>query len=320
MGHEHGGGCGLIDVHHHVVPPFYLSEYRGEIAASRGGRVSPAWLEWTPDQALAAMDAHCVDTAVLSLSTPGVWFGDRQRARDASRRCNEYAAELAQRHPGRFGRFATIPAPDPDGSLREIEYACDVLGAQGVGLLTSYESRWIGDPAYAAVLDELNRRKAVVFVHPTTPTCCQNLIPDVVPLIAEVPQDTARAIISLLVTGALLRNPDIRFIFAHAGGTLPMIAGRLSQYGPADLKTKAPLGVDHALRQLHYDIAGTVYRPAIAALTTMVPTSQILLGSDHPYVPLGETVSGMSGLGFSDEVLKAIGRDNALRLMPTLVT
>jgi len=309
---------GFIDVHHHVVPPFYLSEYRDVIASSRGGSISPAWLEWTPDRALREMDRHDIETAVVSLSTPGIWFGDRHRARDAARRCNEYAAQLTQRHPGRFGRFATIPLPDANGSLREIEYACDVLGAEGVGILTSYENRWVGHPSYSEVLEELNRRKAVVFVHPTTPTCCRNLIPEIAPLIAEVPQDTARAVINLLVSGTLKHNRDINFIFAHAGGTLPMIAGRMAQYGPSQLGIHAPHGVDHELRRLNYDIAGTAYGPAIAALKTMVPISQILLGSDYPYVPIADTVNGMRALDFMPDELRAIGRDNALRLLPRL--
>jgi len=127
---------GLIDVHHHVVPPFYLTEYSDRIASSRGGLISPAWLEWTPEKALQEMDRNGIELAVISLSTSGIWFGDPQRARDAARRCNEYSADLAQRYPGRFGRFATIPLPDIEGSLREIEYACDVLGADGLGVLT----------------------------------------------------------------------------------------------------------------------------------------------------------------------------------------
>src|SRR5262245_15189294 len=166
--------AGLIDVHHHIVPPFYLEANRDRIAASSGGRIIPAWLEWTPEKTLAAMDQHEVATSVISLSTPGVWFGDARQARDTSRRCNEYAANLAKRHAGRFGRFATVALPDIDGTLREIEYALDVLGADGVGLLTSYSETWLGDPSYDPVFVELNRRKAVVFVHPTTPTCCQN--------------------------------------------------------------------------------------------------------------------------------------------------
>jgi predicted TIM-barrel fold metal-dependent hydrolase len=315
-----GSMQGLIDVHHHIVPPFYLEENRDRIAASRGGRISPAWLEWTPEKTLSAMDQHNVATSVISLSTPGVWFGDVQQARDTSRRCNEYAADLARRHAGRFGRFATVALPDIDGTLREIEYALDVLGADGVGLLTSYSETWLGDPSYDPVFAELNRRKAVVFVHPTTPTCCQNLMPNVAPLIAEVPQDTARAIINLVFSGTLNRCPDIRFIFTHAGGTLPMIAGRMPQYGPPDLPAKAPHGVDYELKRLNFDIAATTYRPAIAALRSLVPITQVLLGSDHPYVQLGETVTGMAKLDFTADELRAVGRDNALRLLPQLAS
>lgn len=309
---------GLIDIHHHVVPPFYLEQYGDRIASSRGGAISPAWLEWTPEKALRAMDSSGIELAVVSLSTPGIWFGDPQRARDAARRCNEYSADMARRYPGRFGRFATIPLPDIEGSLREIEYACDVLGAQGVGVLTSYDNRWLGHSAYAEVFDELNRRGAVVFAHPTTPTCCQNLLPDIAPLIAEVPQDTARAVINLLATGTLHRNPNIEFVFAHAGGTLPMLAGRIAHYGPAALANFAPHGVQHELKRLNYDIAGTAFAPAIAALRHLVPVTQILLGSDYPYVPIDDTVSGMRSLGFAPEELEAIGRSNALRLLPTL--
>jgi len=309
---------GLIDLHHHVVPPFYLAEYANHIASSRGGLLSPAWLEWTPEKALQEMDRNGIELAVISLSTPGIWFGDRQRARDAARRCNEYCADLVRRYPGRFGRFATIPLPDIEGSLREIEYACDALGAEGVGVLTSYDNRWLGHSDYAEVFDEMNRRGNVVFAHPTTPTCCQNLLPNVVPLMAEVPQDTARAIINLLVTGTLHHSPNISFVFAHAGGTLPMLAGRIAHYGPSDLAINVPHGVEHELRRLNYDIAGSAFAPAIAALRTLVPITQIVLGSDYPYVPIGDTVAGMRSLGFSPHELAAIGRHNALRLLPTL--
>jgi len=171
----------LIDVHHHIVPPFYLSENRDRIVAAGGGRINPAYLSWTPEQSLAAMDKHGVATAVLSLSTAAYWFGDREAAVRTARRVNEYAADLVRSHPGRFGFFAIIPLPDTEASLREIEYAYSVLKADGIGLVTSYDDKWLGHPDYQPVFGELNRRKAVVFVHPTTPLCCRTLLPDVSP-------------------------------------------------------------------------------------------------------------------------------------------
>src|SRR5581483_1251854 len=137
----------LIDVHSHIIPPFYLEQNRERIAGSRGGEISRAWLEWSPQQSLDAMDAHGVATAVLSLSTPGVWFGDATEARQFARRVNDYGADLVRKYPGRFGLFAAIPLPDTEGSMREIEYALDTLKADGIALLTSYGDKWLGDPA-----------------------------------------------------------------------------------------------------------------------------------------------------------------------------
>ena len=310
----------LIDVHHHIVPPFYLSENRDRIAAAGGGRMNPAYLTWTPEHSLAAMDKYGVETAVLSLSVSAYWFGDPQAAARTARRVNEYGADLVRSHKGRFGLFAIIPLPDTEASLREIEYAYSVLKADGIGLVTSYDDKWLGHPDYQPVFEELNRRKAVVFVHPTAPLCCRTLLPDVSPILVEIPQDTARAVTNLLFTGTLARFRDIRFIFSHAGGNVPMLLGRMHQYGPKNIAEKAPNGIEYELKRLYYDIAGTAYRPAIAALTSLVPTTQILFGSDHPMVPLTDTAEGMMQLGLSGDDLQRIGRDNALALLPQLKT
>ncbi len=309
---------GLIDMHHHFVPRFYYSDNRERIAAAAGGRTHPAYASWTPEQTLAAMDKEGVATAVLSLTTPGVWFGDRKAAAQAARRVNEYGAELVRSHPSRFGLFAVIPLPDPDSSLREIEYAYTVLKADGIGLMTCYEDRWLGDPGYERVFDELNRRNAVVFVHPTTGLCCRTLLPDINPIMLEIPQDTTRAIINMLFSGTFTKFSRIRFIFAHAGGNVPMVLGRMHQYAPKDLAEKVPNGIEYELKRLYYDLAGTAYRPAIAALTNFVPTTQILFGSDYPFIPLAETAGGVTQLGFSASDLQRIGRDNALALLPTI--
>jgi len=309
---------GLIDVHHHFVPPSYLAENRDRIVAASGGQIHPAWISWTIAGALDSMDKHGVATAVLSLTFPGVWFGDAQAAARTARQVNEYAADLARSHPSRFGRFAVVPLPDTEGSLREIEYALDVLKADGIGLLTSYGDRWLGNAAYQPVFEELNRRKAVVFVHPATPFCCRALLPDVAPTVAEIPQDTTRAVTNLLFTGTFARFREIRFIFTHAGGSMPMVFGRMRQYAPSDIAEKAPDGIEYELRRQYYDIAGTAFRPAITALTSLIPTTHILFGSDNPYVPLAETAEGMQRVGFSAADLQLIGRDNALALLPRL--
>ena len=172
---------GLIDVHHHFVPRFYFLDNRERIAAAAGGRMHPAYASWSCEQTIAAMDELGVATAVLSLTTPGVWFGEVKTAAQTARRVNEYAADLARSHPGRFGLFAVIPLPDTASSLREIDYAFTVLKADGIGLMTSYDDRWLGDSAYEPVFEELNRRNAVVFVHPTTGLCCRTLLPDINP-------------------------------------------------------------------------------------------------------------------------------------------
>jgi predicted TIM-barrel fold metal-dependent hydrolase len=310
----------LIDVHHHFVPPFYLAENHDRIAQSRGGQLSAAWLEWTPRRTLDAMDRNGVAAVVLSMSTPGVWFGDGTVAHATARRSNEYAADLVRSYPTRFGFFAAIALPDTDGALREIQYAFDVLGAKGIALLTSYDGKWLGHAEYMPVFEELHRRGSVVFVHPTTPGSIRTLMPDVSPMIAEVPQDTARAIINLLLTGTLSRFRGIRFIFSHAGGTFPMIAGRLQQYVPKTVLENLPDGIEYELHRLYYDIAGTAHPPAVAALRSLVPDTQILFGSDEPHVALSATAQGIDRLGLPPDVRAAIGRRNATRLLPRLTS
>ena len=312
-------GTALVDVHHHTVPPFWFEEVKDRIAAQGGGRIVPGWLGWSPARAIEEMDKNGVGTAILSISTPGIWFGDIAQARRLARGVNEYAARMAGDHKGRFGLFAALPAPDIDGSLAEIAYAHDTLKADGIGLLTSYGDKWLGDPVYEPLLSELDRRRAVVYVHPATPGCCTSLMPHVPAFLTEFIQETNRAITSLMYSGSLSRFPGIRWIFSHAGGTMPMLAGRVAQLGslPA-LAAKVPNGVEHELRRLYYEIANSANRPAIAALTSLVPVSQIMFGSDFPLVPLPATANGLRGLGLSGPDLAAISRANAAALFPRL--
>ncbi len=301
-----------IDVHHHLVPPAYLAE----ISTRRLGAEVP----WTPESSIEEMDKSGIARSVLSLIQPGVWLGEVAQGRRLARETNDYGAQLVRDHPGRFGLFATLPLPDTEGSLREIEYAFEVLKADGIGLMTSYGKKWLGDPAFAPVWEELNRRKAVVYTHPLAPDCCRNLIPDVPTAAIEFATDTTRSIASLVFSGSAARYPDIRWIFSHAGGTMPFLVSRFTRE-EITLKERAqrlPHGVLHELKKFYYDTAQANHAGALAALTRLIPIAQLLYGTDFPYRDGAEVNAGLAAYHFSHRELRAIERDNALRLMPTL--
>jgi 6-methylsalicylate decarboxylase len=301
-----------IDVHHHIVPPRYMAD----LASKQ--RLQPVLLNWTPARSLDDMDKAGVATAIVSITTPGLWFGDSAGARRLARECNEYAAKLASDFPGRFGVFAALPMPDVDGTLREITYALDTLRADGIGFFTSYGDRWLGDPTFTPVMEELQRRKAVCFTHPTTPACCATMIPDVPAPIIEYGTDTTRAIASLVFSGTSSRFPDIRFIFSHAGGTMPFLTERFVRLPMANtaLESRVPNGVVYEIQRFHYDIAQATHPATLASLLKLVAVSQVLFGTDFPFRTSADHVRGLAAYGFSAGDLRAIERENALRLLP----
>jgi predicted TIM-barrel fold metal-dependent hydrolase len=309
-----------IDTHHHILPPIYVAQERDRIIAAAQG-IPGEFLDWSPQKSLDEMHRNCVASAITSISTPGVWSGNIERDRRLARNCNEYGASMARDFPGRFGMFAAIPLPDIDGSLREIEYALDVLKLDGIGLMTNYDDKWPGDPVFAPVFDELNRRKSRVYFHPTAPGSCPAL-PNVSVALIEFPTETARAVVSLLFSGTFSRCPDLRFIFSHGGGTLPMLLSRINGtlHLPAmrHILARMPNGAMHEIQRLYYDTASAANAPAIAALRKFVPISQILFGSDFPYWPIELNWRSLSQLELSTEDLKAIERVNALGLFPRL--
>lgn len=309
-----------IDVHHHVLPTPYMQSQRERILSAIDSARIPQVLGWTPEKAVEEMDKNGVATGIASLGGPGIWLGDVQASRSLARSSNEYMAQLVRDHPGRFGLFAALPLPDPEGSLREIEYALDALKADGFGLLTNYGDKWPGDPAFAPVFEELNRRKAVVFFHPAAPACCRNLIPDLSPTVTEFLFDVTRAITSLLVSGRLARFPEIRFLFTHAGATMPVLARRIERYigRHNELSPRVPKGVLYELKKLHFDVTDAVNPSSLEALRNLIPVSQILFGSDFPFVPIGETAEDLDRYALSAQERQAINRDNATRLFPRL--
>ncbi len=308
-----------IDVHHHILPPEY-------VATVGDARIGPLILagrtpEWTPQMSVEAMDRNGIATAVTSISAPGMWFGDHQETRHLSRVCNEYAATIQRDHPGRFGVFASLPLPDIDASLAEIAHALDVLGADGIGLLTSYGDRYPGDAAFAPVFDELDRRGAVVYFHPTNAACSQCL-PEIPAATLDFPFDTTRAIVSLLFGGTFARCANIRFIFSHAGGTVPFLAERIARLAVRpEFKEKVPNGVVPELRRLYYDTALSANWLAFRSLLELVASDHVLFGSDYPFAPeatMTATVKGLAELGLPAGDLLGIERDNALALFPRL--
>lgn len=310
-----------VDVHHHFFPPEYrepLAEW-GKQQGVAGGLVAPQ-RDWSVARALEEMDRGEVATAVLSISTPGIWFGDGEQARHMARLCNEFAAGMAREHRDRFGLFASVPMPDVDVTLAEIAYALDVLKADGIGFMTSYGDIWPGDARFKPVFEELNRRKAVAYFHPLAPNCCGKLQPGIPAALIEYPQDTARAVLSLLFSGVFARYRDIRFIFSHAGGPIPALAGRIVNGSKSrkDLADIAPEGIERELRRLHYDTANSASAPAMAALLKLVPASQVLFGSDFPYYTVTQNVDGFAALELGQAQRHAIDRGNAERLMPRL--
>jgi 6-methylsalicylate decarboxylase len=255
--------------------------------------------------------------AVLSLSPPGLHHVGTEETRRLARAVNDHAAKLRSTHPARFGHFASVPLPDVDGSLREIAYALDALKADGIQLMTSYGERYPGHPDFTPVMEELNRRKALVFIHPLAPICCAPSLKWIAPSLFEFTQDTNRCVFSLLFTGTLARFPDIRFIFCHSGAAVPILAGRAAVMGVTNqFAEKMPNGIDHELRKLHYDVALQANRPALAALFAYVPISQVLLGSDYPFGSSTDGVRGLNEYGLRPEDLAAIYRGNAERLLP----
>jgi predicted TIM-barrel fold metal-dependent hydrolase len=312
----------IIDTHHHIYPTRYVAQNLKRLLDDATILPASAYQNWTPSLALEQMDKAGIESAITSITSPGVWFdGDsaadnRARARD----CNEFGATMTREHPKRFGMFGAIPVPDIDGSLAEIAYIFDVLKLDGIGVLTSYAGKLLGDPAFDAVFDELNRRKAKVFVHPTM-SCCGNVFPGVSGPTIEFPTDSARAIASLLLRGTFARCPNITFLFSHGGGTLPSIVqrviGSVRTLSAEDRARFVPNGAEYELKRQYYDVASIALNPAgMAAVLKLWPSTQITYGSDAPFGSTTGIVEALTKLDLAPALLQAIHRDNALRLFP----
>lgn len=299
-----------IDIHHHYVPEAYA-------AAMKQFKIRP--VKWSVEASLEEMDKSGIATAMISPPPPGITFGDPAFGRKLARAINEAGAKMVSDRPRRFRLLATLPFADIEASLAEIAYAYDVLKADGISLMTSYGGKYLGDPSHWPILEELNRRKAVVYTHPTTPACCGGIQPYVSINAVEGPVDTTRTMVSLLFQGGAAKFPDIKWIFSHSGGVTPFLLSRYQREEvERDRKAVLPNGLMYELRKFYYDTAQGHHEGALRALLAMVPVSQVLYGTDFPFWDGQRVWSDLAKGGLGAAQLRAIGRENALRLFPRL--
>jgi len=309
----------LIDVHHHAIPPGYARTLQGRVPIP-----NVDYPAWSPEGSLAVMDRNGIAAAALSITAPGIHFGDPAQTRHLAREINEYFADLVRTYPARFGAFAILPLPDVAAAREELAYAIDELGLDGIGLLTSYQHLYLGEPAFEPLLAELAERRLAVHVHPTIPPAADLDTFGLPPSLYEFTFETTRTVASLLFNGVLDRLPDLRLILSHAGGTLPFLAQRLT-YGPvigSYLSERAPRDIVASLRRLHYDIAMSANRYALPSLAALADPGHTLFGSDYPFMPEHTTTDTVAGLaaypGWTPDERAQIGRANALRLFPDI--
>jgi 6-methylsalicylate decarboxylase len=307
-----------IDIHHHILPDFFFIE-TNEPGAPVGGIMPPPWGE---GMMLSYMDEAGIDVAITSISSPGVHVGNDAKARALARRCNEFSAKLIQAHPDRLGGFAALPLPDVDGALAELTYALDVIQLDGVVLFSNSNGVYLGDASFDPVFAELERREAVVFVHPTASpdSAARHLgLPDT---LIDFTADTTRAVAQMHYSNRFARTPSIKYIFSHAGGTVPYVAGR---WAVVDAMNVIPGAEERGtaadtLRRLYWDTAVSYGDPILRMLRDIVGLDQVLFGSDHPYLRRDLAVGCVQQLqqttALSDAERAVVMCGNAVKLFP----
>jgi predicted TIM-barrel fold metal-dependent hydrolase len=309
-----------VDLHQHVIPDFYW-EASNEDGNAAGGITPP---RWSLDAAIAYLDEARIDVAVPSISTPGVHFGDDTAARTLARRVNEYLADLKRQRPDRFGGFAALPLPDIDGSLEQIEYALDVLELDGVSIMTNADGIYLGDSRFDPIFAELQRRAAVVFVHPTAspdPIAHTLGLPD---SLLDYPVDTSRAIAKLHYSNTFARTPEVKYVFAHAGGTIPYLASRFAIVDQMDVIPGAQerRAFANALPRLHWDTASAFGDPVLHMLRSVTGLGNVVFGTDYPYPHDAISIAGLHQLQNTAELddgeRRGVLGESAARLIPRL--
>jgi predicted TIM-barrel fold metal-dependent hydrolase len=304
-----------IDTHHHVLPDFFWQET--ENANAPVGGLAP--LRWSKEASISFMDDDGIDLAVLWISTPGVYTGDRVKARNLARRCNEFSAELVHARPDRFGGFACLPLPDVDDSLDELAYGLDVIKLHGVVVFTNSDGVYLGDPVLEPVFAELERRKTIVYVHPNpSPDAAYSLgLPD---NLLDFPTDTNRAISQMHYTNRFARASNVKYIFSHAGGSIPYLAARLAiideiAFIPGGEQRGSAADI---LRRMYWDTAAAVSDPIFRLLRDVGRIDHVLYGTDFPYMRRDLAMHSRQRIlkspGLNEAEKRAILAGNALNL------
>ncbi|WNE94106.1 amidohydrolase family protein [Streptomyces luomodiensis] len=311
---------GYLDVHAHFVTDSYVRQARAAGHELPDG--VPAWPTWSATAHLELMDRCAIETAMLSISSPGIHFGDDTAARRLAREVNEAGAETVREHPGRFGLFASLPLPDVDGALEEIAYAYDDLNADGVILETNTHGNYLGNGDLEPVWAELDRRGAVVFLHPTSPVCWERSALGRPRPMIEFIFDTARSVTDLLMAGTLERHRDLTVIVPHCGGALPVLADRIDGFMNMFMppRPESPTAVEQ-LGRLYYDLAGPALPRQLPALLGLAGTDRLLYGSDHCWTPAAAVQAHIAGLDSAPAPegavsWRALTTANARRVLP----
>ena len=295
----------LIDIHAHFLTDTYRKAMTEAGVKAIDGFPIPAWDVY---KALDDMDSNGIETAMLSISAPGIEFVASSAASALARKVNEEQAEFISDHPRRFGGLALLPLPSIDDALQELEYALDMLRLDGVVLFSNINGIYLGDKRLDPLFAELHRRKTVVFVHPVAPPGFDIASLGFPAPALEFPFETARMMMNMIASGTVRRFPEVRMIVAHGGGTASILAPRISRnlvrFGrlrPA----LTPQEVSAAFTWFYYDMAAVSHANAIDAVLTLAPATRLLFGSDHPFILQNVISEGIQFILSSDKINEA---------------
>lgn len=309
-----------IDTHNHMLPNFFYEATNDKENPVGGSKPQ----EWTIEKSLAFMDEMGIDIAVTSISTPGIQLQDRKTSKELARKCNDFAASLIKEHPKRFGALASVPMPNLDDAIAEITYALDVLKLDGVVLFTNSQGIYLGDERMKPLFQELQRRKATVFIHP-------NASPDpiahtlgITDNLIDFPGDTTRAIAQMHYGGTFAETPDVKYVLSHAGGTAPYLAGRFAIVDEMEIMGDNSVTGTFAetFRRLYWDTALAFADPVINHLKQVAGSKKIVFGTDFPYVRSDIAFRGKEKLQNNSQLSlkekEQLFGANALELFPRL--